>query len=212
MTILGEFIIDRWQDITFRAYQHASLVLQSVLLALVIALIIAVLVSSHHRATAIANSLSSIGLTLPSLALLGLAIPLFGIGTIPSVVLVVFYAVLPILRNAIVGLQNIDPGIIESARGQGMGPAAVLSKVQLPLAWPVIMTGVRTYLVLLVGAGAFATFIDAGGLGGLITAGINLYRNPVLISGAVLIAALALAIEWVGRVLEISLTPKGMLK
>lgn len=212
MTILGEFIIDRWQDITFRAYQHASLVLQSVLLALVIALIIAVLVSSHHRATAIANSLSSIGLTLPSLALLGLAIPLFGIGTIPSVVLVVFYAVLPILRNAIVGLQNIDPGIIESARGQGMSPAAVLFKVQLPLAWPVIMTGVRTSLVLLVGAGAFATFIDAGGLGGLITAGINLYRNPVLISGAVLIAALALAIEWVGRVLEISLTPKGMLK
>ena len=209
---MGEFIIDRWQDITFRAYQHASLVLQSVLLALVIALIIAVLVSSHHRATAIANSLSSIGLTLPSLALLGLAIPLFGIGTIPSVVLVVFYAVLPILRNAIVGLQNIDPGIIESARGQGMSPAAVLFKVQLPLAWPVIMTGVRTSLVLLVGAGAFATFIDAGGLGGLITAGINLYRNPVLISGAVLIAALALAIEWVGRVLEISLTPKGMLK
>ena len=212
MTILGEFIIDRWQDITFRAYQHASLVLQSVLLALVIALIIAVLVSSHHRATAIANSLSSIGLTLPSLALLGLASPLFGIGTIPSVVLVVFYAVLPILRNAIVGLQNIDPGIIESARGQGMSPAAVLFKVQLPLAWPVIMTGVRTSLVFLVGAGAFATFIDAGGLGGLITAGINLYRNPVLISGAVLIAALALAIEWVGRVLEISLTPKGMLK
>ena len=209
---MGEFIIDRWQDITFRAYQHASLVLQSVLLALVIALIIAVLVSSHHRATAIANSLSSIGLTLPSLALLGLAIPLFGIGTIPSVVLVVFYAVLPILRNAIVGLQNIDPGIIESARGQGMSPAAVLFKVQLPLAWPVIMTGVRTSLVLLVGAGAFATSIDAGGLGGLITAGINLYRNPVLISGAVLIAALALAIEWVGRVLEISLTPKGMLK
>ena len=209
---MGELIIDRWQDITFRAYQHASLVLQSVLLALVIALIIAVLVSSHHRATAIANSLSSIGLTLPSLALLGLAIPLFGIGTIPSVVLVVFYAVLPILRNAIVGLQNIDPGIIESARGQGMSPAAVLFKVQLPLALPVIMTGVRTSLVLLVGAGAFATFIDAGGLGGLITAGINLYRNPVLISGAVLIAALALAIEWVGRVLEISLTPKGMLK
>ena len=78
---MGEFILDRWQDITFRAYQHTSLVLQSVLLALVIALIIAVLISSHHRATAIANSLTSIGLTLPSLALLGLAIPLFGIGT-----------------------------------------------------------------------------------------------------------------------------------
>ncbi len=133
MNLLGEFILDRWQDITFRAYQHTSLVLQSVLLALVIALIIGVLISSRHRATALANSLTSIGRTLPSLALLGLAVPLFGIGTIPSVVLVVFYAVLPILRNAIIGLQKIDPGIIEFARGQGLSPAAVLHKVRLPL-------------------------------------------------------------------------------
>ena len=133
MNLLGEFILDRWQDITFRAYQHTSLVLQSVLLALVIALIIGVLISSRHRATALANSLTSIGPTLPSLALLGLAVPLFGIGTIPSVVLVVFYAVLPILRNAIIGLQKIDPGIIELARGQGLSPAAVLLKVRLPL-------------------------------------------------------------------------------
>ncbi|MGO1573525.1 MAG: ABC transporter permease, partial [Corynebacterium casei] len=80
MNLLGEFILDRWQDITFRAYQHTSLVLQSVLLALVIALIIGVLISSRHRATALANSLTSIGRTLPSLALLGLAVPLFGIG------------------------------------------------------------------------------------------------------------------------------------
>lgn len=133
MNLLGEFILDRWQDITFRAYQHTSLVLQSVLLALVIALIIGVLISSRHRATALANSLTSIGPTLPSLALLGLAVPLFGIGTIRSVVLVVFYAVLPILRNAIIGLQKIDPGIIEFARGHGLSPAAVLLKVRLPL-------------------------------------------------------------------------------
>lgn len=118
MTILGEFIIDRWQDITFRPYQHASLVLQSVLLALVIALIIAVLVSSHHRATAIANSLSSIGLTLPSLALLGLAIPLFGIGTIPSVVLVVFYAVLPILRNPSWACKTLIRGLLNQLGGK----------------------------------------------------------------------------------------------
>ena len=91
-----------------------------------------------------------------------------------------------------------------------MSPAQVLLKVELPMALPVIMTGVRTSLVLLVGAGAFATFIDAGGLGGLITTGINLYRNSILVSGAVLIAALALAVEWVGRLLEVALTPKGM--
>src|SRR5699024_4511312 len=93
-----------------------------------------------------------------------------------------------------------------------MSPMQVLFKVELPLALPVIMNGVRTALVLLVGAGAFATFIDAGGLGGLYTAGINLYRNPILSRGAVLIAAMALAIGCVEGVLDIGLTPKGMQK
>ena len=101
---------------------------------------------------------------------------------------------------------------VEAAYGLSMSPIQVLTKVELPMALPVIMTGIRTSLVLLVGAGAFATFIDAGGLGGLITTGITLYRNPILISGAVLIAALALAVEWVGRVLEVVFAPKGMIK
>ena len=162
---MNEFIAARWQDILFRSYQHASLVIQSVAVALVIALVIAIFVAQRPHGAAIANALTSIGLTLPSLALLGLAIPLFGIGTIPSVALVVFYAVLPILRNAIVGLHNVSDDVIESARGQGMSSTAILFRIRLPLAWPVIMTGIRTSLVLLVGAGAFATFIDAGGLG-----------------------------------------------
>src|SRR5699024_4684642 len=108
--------------------------------------------------------------------------------------------------------RGVDSSLVEAARGLSMSPMQVILKVELPLALPVIMTGVRTFLVLLVGAEAFATFIDAVGRGGLITGGINLYRNPILISGAVLIGALALAIEWVVRILEIGLTPKGMLK
>ena len=115
--------------------------------------------------------------------------------------------------SAGLGVQRgVDKQLIEAAHGLSMSPMQVLAKVELPLALPVIMTGVRTSLVLLVGAGAFATFIDAGGLGGLITSGINLYRTPILVSGAVLIAALALAVEWVGRVLELAFTPKGMIK
>lgn len=214
MTILGEFIINRWQDITFRAYQHASLVLQSVFLALVIALIIAVLVSSHHRATAIANSLSSIGLTLPSLALLGLAIPLFGIGTIPSVVLVVFYAVLPILRNAIVGLQNIDPGIIESARGQGMSPAAVLFKVQLPLAWPVIMTGVRVSTQMSMGVAAIAAYALGPGLGSYIFSGLSQIGGANALNyafvGTIGIVIIALVVDALLALLQKLTTSKGL--
>ena len=116
------------------------------------------------------------------------------------------------LANVIAGLRGVDKQLIEAAHGLSMSPMQVLAKVELPLALPVIMTGVRTSLVLLVGAGAFATFIDAGGLGGLITSGINLYRTPILVSGAVLIAALALTVEWVGRLLKLAFTPKGMIK
>ena len=91
-----------------------------------------------------------------------------------------------------------------------MSPSQVLMRVELPMALPIIMVGARTALVLLVGSAAFATFISAGGLGNLITTGINLYRFPILVSGAMLIAALALAVEWLGRVMEVVLTPKGM--
>jgi len=119
---------------------------------------------------------------------------------------------LVVLANVIAGLRGVDKQLVEAAYGLSMSPIQVLTKVELPMALPVIMTGIRASLVLLVGAGAFATFIDAGGLGGLITTGITLYRNPILISGAVLIAALALAVEWVGRVLEVVFAPKGMIK
>jgi osmoprotectant transport system permease protein len=115
-----------------------------------------------------------------------------------------------VLRNTITGLQAVDPTLVEAGRGMGMSNAAVLFRVELPLAVPVIMTGVRTALVLVVGVASFATFIDAGGLGGLIVTGITLFRYSVLVSGALLIAVLALVIEWAGRVLEVMARPKGV--
>ncbi|WP_301476097.1 hypothetical protein [Brevibacterium sp.] len=109
-----DFVSSRWVDILFRSYQHASLVVQSLVVATIIALLIAMLVSSRPWGSAVANAVSSIGLTLPSLALLGLAVPLVGIGTLPSVLIVIFYATLPILRNAIVGMQGLMQGLVTS--------------------------------------------------------------------------------------------------
>lgn len=120
------------------------------------------------------------------------------------------YGVLPVLRNTITGLQGVDPTLVEAGRGVGLSGVAVLFRVELPLALPVIMAGVRTALVLVVGTAALATFVNAGGLGGVITAGITLYRYPVMVAGAVLIALLALLVEWVGRVLELLVRPKGL--
>ena len=168
-----EFLTSRWGDILFRSYQHASLVVQALILATIIALVIAMLVSSRPWGASVANALSSIGLTVPSLALLGLVIPIVGIGTLPSVVLVTFYAILPIMRNAIVGLQAIDPLVVESARGQGMGAMAVLFRLRLPLAWPIIMTGVRVSAQMSMGVAAIAAYALGPGLGGYIFSGLS---------------------------------------
>lgn len=167
-----EFISSRWTDILFKAYQHASLVIQSVAIATIIALAVAVLVTRYSKFAPFANAFSAIGLTLPSFALLGLLIPLMGIGTMPAVIAVVFYAVLPIMRNAVVGLQAVDPVLVESARGQGMGALATFFKVEFPLAWPVIMTGIRVSTQMSMGVAAIAAYVLGPGFGSYIFRGL----------------------------------------
>lgn len=167
-----EFISSRWTDILFKAYQHASLVIQSVAIATIIALAVAVLVTRYSKLAPFANAFSAIGLTLPSFALLGLLIPLMGIGTMPAVLAVVFYAVLPILRNAVVGLQAVDPVLVESARGQGMGALATFFKVEFPLAWPIIMTGIRVSTQMSMGVAAIAAYVLGPGFGSYIFRGL----------------------------------------
>lgn len=168
-----EFVDARWVDILFRLYQHSSLVIQSLVLATVLAVVLAALVTSYRAVTPVANTISAVGLTLPSFALLGLLIPLVGIGAVPSVILVTFYATLPVLRNAVVGLQKVDEGLIESARGQGMSSTAVFFKVRLPLAWPVIMTGIRVSAQMSMGIAAIAAYALGPGLGSYIFTGLS---------------------------------------
>jgi osmoprotectant transport system permease protein len=168
-----EFLSARWGDILFRSYQHTSLVVQSLLIATVLAIAVAALVTRYKPLTPVATALSAIGLTIPSFALIGLLIPLVGIGTVPAVVVVVFYATLPVLRNAIVGLQRVDAQVIESAFGQGMGMGAVFWRVRLPLAWPVILTGIRVSAQMSMGVAAIAAYVLGPGLGAYIFTGLT---------------------------------------
>lgn len=196
------------------AWEHLVLVLISALLVIATAIPLGIVLTrqSTQFLAPMVTGIANIGQAAPVVGVIVLLAIWLGFGTPVAILGLWFYAFLPVLANVIAGLRGVDKQLIEAAHGLSMSPMQVLAKVELPLALPVIMTGVRTSLVLLVGAGAFATFIDAGGLGGLITSGINLYRTPILVSGAVLIAALALAVEWVGRVLELVFTPKGMIK
>lgn len=210
-----DFVSSRWVDILFRSYQHASLVVQSLVLATIIALLIAMLVSGRPWGAAVANALSSIGLTLPSLALLGLAIPLVGIGTLPSVTIVMFYATLPILRNAIVGMQNIDEDLLEAARGQGMSRLSILLRVRLPMAWPVIMTGVRVSAQMSMGVAAIAAYALGPGLGGYIFSGLSQIggANAIYYAlvGTIGVIIVALIVDVVLALVARLTTSKGLL-
>lgn len=170
---MGQFIADRWADIAFRSYQHLSLVVQSVLLATIIAIAIALLVTRVRALLGVANFISAVGLTLPSLALLGILLPLLGIGTLPAVAVVTFYATLPILRNAIVGLDGVSDNLLESAKGMGMGAAKRFFRIELPMAWPVILAGLRVSAQMSMGVAAIAAYALGPGLGGYIFTGLT---------------------------------------
>ena len=154
--------------------------------------------------------IANIGQAAPSIGLIVLLAIWVGFGFWTAVLALTLYGLLPVLRNTITGLQGVDPTLVEAGRGLGMSSSSVLLRIELPLALPVIMTGVRTALVLVVGTATLATFINGGGLGATINSGITLFRFSVMIAGAVLVALLALTIEWLGRLLELLVKPKGL--
>lgn len=140
--------------------------------------------------------LANVGQSVPTIAVLALAFSVTGIGFRTAVIGLLAYSLLPVLRNTVAGLGGVDADTVEAARGMGMSPTQVLLRVELPLAWPVILAGIRTTAVVNVGTAALATFVGAGGLGALITVGLDNQRDRILYTGAALTALLALAVDW----------------
>jgi osmoprotectant transport system permease protein len=196
---MWDYVLERREQIAFQAFQHASLVLQCVALATVLAVAAAVLVYRSPRLVALANGVSAIGLTIPSFALLGLLLAPFGFGVTPAVIAVTFYAALPILRNAVVGLAGVDRALVESARGIGMGRAATLLRVEVPLAWPVILAGVRVSTQMVMGIAAIAAYVLGPGLGSFIFTGLARLGGAnaleAALTGTVTIVLLALVVD-----------------
>lgn len=211
---MWDFITDRRDQIAFQAFQHASLVVQCVILATLIAIGIAVLVYRNPRLVALANGVSAIGLTIPSFALLGLLLAPFGFGVTPAVIAVTFYAVLPILRNAVVGLAGVDRQLVESARGIGMSRVAALLRVEIPLAWPVILAGVRVSTQMVMGIAAIAAYVLGPGLGGLIFTGLSRLGGAnalnSAVTGTVAVVVLALIVDLLLVLVGRLTTPRGI--
>jgi osmoprotectant transport system permease protein len=139
---------------------------------------------------------ANVGQSVPTIAVLALAFSVTGIGFRTAVIGLWVYSLLPVLRNTVAGLASVDPAVVEAARGMGMNPVQILPRVELPLAWPVILAGIRTAAVVNVGTAALATFVGAGGLGDLITVGLDNQRDRILYTGAALTAVLALTVDW----------------
>ncbi|MFJ5716998.1 osmoprotectant update ABC transporter permease/substrate-binding subunit OpuFB [Neobacillus sp. NPDC093127] len=175
--------------------EHIELSLIALFFAILIAIPLGIYLTKKQKVAEGMIGITAILQTIPSLALLGLLIPLFGIGKVPAIIALVIYALLPILRNTYTGIKEVDSSLIEAARAMGMNRRQRLVKVELPLATPVIMAGIRTAMVLIVGTATLAALIGAGGLGDIILLGIDRNNSALIILGAIPAAALAILID-----------------
>lgn len=196
---LWNFVSERRQQLLTDSYLHVSAVVQSVVIAGVIAVVIGIAVYRSPIGATVATGLASTILTLPSFALLGLLIPILGLGVAPTVTALVLYALLPIIRNTIIGLASVDPSITDAARGVGMSRVHALWRIELPLAWPSILAGIRVSTQMLMGILAIAAYAKGPGLGNLIFSGLSRVGSPTAVpqalTGTVLIVILALVLD-----------------
>jgi osmoprotectant transport system permease protein len=198
--------------IVARIGEHLQLSVVSAAIVVLIAVPAGVLVTRPvaRWATPVVLALANIGQAIPAVGLLVLLTMRLDVGFGTAVLGLVASSVLPVLRNTITGIDQVDRSLVETARAMGMRPTQVLFRIELKLAVPVILAGLRTALVFCVGTATVATFINAGGLGDMIVNGIKLQRNAVLITGSVLAASVAFLLDWLGKLAEDLLRPKGL--
>lgn len=200
------------ENLTQLVGEHLKLVAASSIIVVVLAIPLGVLLtrSGIRRASAVILPIANFGQAIPSIGVLTLFAIWFSVGFKYAVIALVLVSFLSVLRNTIVGIDGVDPSYTDAALGMGLSKTTVLFRVELPLAVPVILAGIRVALILNVGSAALATYTNAGGLGDLIDKGITLQRDPILITGGVLTACLALSIDWLAGIAERVLRPHGL--
>ncbi|WIV66405.1 ABC transporter permease [Natrialbaceae archaeon AArc-T1-2] len=189
------FLVENSDEAMVQFWEHLVLVAVSEFAALAVAIPAAILAVRNDRARSIVLGFGNAAQTIPTIAILFLAFPLIGLGFWPSIVGLWAYAILPIIVNTIKGIENVDEGTVEAARGMGMTDWEILRSIQLPLALPVIFAGIRTSIVLVIGTAYLAVFIGGGGLGYWVVAGIQGYNVPMIIAGALPGAFLAIGAD-----------------
>lgn len=211
---LWEYVADRWDKLSLQAWLHTSSVVQATIIAAIIGVGIGIMVYRSPLGSAIATALASSILTIPSFALLGLLIPILGLGVGPSMTALVLYGLLPIMRNTIVGLSGVNPATVDAARGIGMSRGGVLTRVELALAWPAILAGMRVSTQMLMGIAVVSAYAKGPGLGaevfsGLTRAGSANATNQAL-AGTIGVVILALILDGIYQLIQRMTTPRGI--
>lgn len=208
--VFFDTVITRQDLIIQRAIEHLYLSFAAILIAVAISLPLGIYISKRKKVAEYYIGVTAVFQTIPSLALFGFLVPFLGIGTVTALVALIIYALLPILRNTYTGINSVDEGIVEAGEGMGMTSRQILWKIQLPLALPFIMAGIRTATVLTVGVATLATFVGAGGLGDVIWRGLQSWNNSLVLAGAIPVALMALFFDFVLKLVEKKVTPKGI--
>lgn len=203
-----EFLKNNWLDLLEKVGEHFFIAMAALLAGVLVAVPIGILLTRTPRLAKITVSIVSVLQTIPSLALLAIMVPLFGVGKVPAIIALFIYSLLPILRNTFSGMDSVDKGVLDAAKGMGLKSAEIIRRVQLPLASPVIMAGIRLSGVYVVAWATLASYIGAGGLGDYIFTGLNNFNQDFIIWGTVPVTLLALLTDAILRSLEKKVRPR----
>lgn len=208
---MADFFANYGSQMMRLIWEHLYISMIALGLGVIVAVPLGVALTRTDKLAAAVIGVASILQTVPSLALLALMIPIFGIGQIPAIVALFIYSLLPILRNTYTGMRGVNPNLIDAARGMGMTEMQLVRKVELPQAAPVIMAGIRLSGTYVIAWAALASYIGAGGLGDFIFNGLNLYIPELIIGGTIPVTILALLVDFGLGMVEKKVTPRNQL-
>lgn len=205
---MNTFLLENGNELVVKTFEHIYISVIALLLGVIVAVPLGIALTRTNRLANIIIGLASVLQTIPSLALLTMFIPFFGVGKMTAVVALFIYSLLPILRNTYLGIKGVDPNMVDAAKGMGMTDYEQIRLVEVPLALPTIMRGIRLGTVYVIAWATLASYIGGGGLGDLIFSGLNLYKPELIIGGTIPVVLLALISDFVLGLLEKRLSPK----
>lgn len=207
---MRQFFQEYGSQLVSKTIEHFYISIIALLIAIVVAVPLGILLSKTKRTANVVLTIAGVLQTIPTLAVLAIMIPIFGVGKTPAIVALFIYVLLTILNNTVLGVQNIDKNIIQAGTSMGMTKMQLMKDVELPLALPLILSGIRLSSVYVISWATLASYVGAGGLGDLVFNGLNLYQPPMIISAAILVTCLALLVDFILSFIEKWAVPKGL--